>query len=91
MAAVLTELLDRNCLITVSPNLGNLKRGVDFQSVDPRWRDVDFGGQIGVWIVGDVVGFTGRGHVGGRDLGHIKVITQVRLDSTAFLGSLPGG
>ena len=77
------EPLDRNGVALGPPDLRDLERGIDLRPVDLRWRDVDFGGKIGIGIVVDIVGIMGGRCVAGFELGPMKVVALIGLDSAA--------
>ena len=62
------ELLDRHSrrLIVEPPDLEDRERGINARPVDLGRRDVDFDRQVGVGIVGDVVGIAGDRRFAGR-------------------------
>ena len=58
---VTTKLLDQDSFVFELPDLRDLERGVDAKPVDLRRRDIDFDRQVGVGIIGDIVGLASDG------------------------------
>ena len=83
------ELLDGHRLILDPPDLGDCERGIDARPVDLGRRDVDFDCQIGVGIVGDVVGSKGDRRGTGRQLGGVEVIALVGFQAPLQRGPIP--
>ena len=56
-----------------------LKHGIDLRPVDLRWRDVDFGGKVGIGIVVDIIGILRDRCVAGFEFGPMKVVALIRI------------
>ena len=83
-------MLDHQRLAVKPPDFSDTELSIDTGSVDFGVGEIDLNRQIGVGIVGNVVGLTSTGRLVGRQFGGVEVIAVVGLDASRDLRTLPG-